>query len=95
MTLSDQRHSITELDQRNRAIYGLAQKRRQEILEDAKQYIDYGIKEGVFEQEQFIGMSDQELINFAQHEQARADWAADQVFEAQMEAKEQEEEYDK
>ncbi len=37
----------------------------------------------------------QELINFAQHEQARADWAADQVFEAQMEAKEQEEEYDK
>jgi hypothetical protein len=41
-------------------------------LEDAKQFINYNIKEGVYEAEDFDGMSDTELIAFADREDMRA-----------------------
>lgn len=42
-------------------------------LKEAKEYINYGIKEGIYESEQFEKMTDQQLINFSEKESARAD----------------------
>jgi hypothetical protein len=42
-------------------------------LDDAKSYIGYGIKEGYYEPEQFEGMTNRELIEFAEYEAGRAE----------------------
>jgi len=48
-------------------------------LEEAKSYISYGIKEGYFDESQFEGMSDKELIQFANEASYRADAYADSL----------------
>jgi len=45
-------------------------------LKEAKQYIGFGIKEGVWEAEQFEGWTDEQLIKFAQDEGDRGDYYA-------------------
>ena len=52
-------------------------------LEEAKHYINYGIKEGYFDEEQFEGMSDEELIAFATDASARGDNEAEAQLEQQ------------
>ena len=52
-------------------------------IEEAKEYINFGIKEGVYEPEQFEGMTDEWLIEFATREGDRGD--------AQAESQEEEE----
>jgi len=42
-------------------------------IEEARQYISYNIKEGVWDSEQFEGWTDGQLIEFAQREMVRAD----------------------
>jgi len=42
-------------------------------IKDAKAYINYGIKEGHFSPEDFEGMSDEEMIAFADKASAKAD----------------------
>ncbi len=48
--------------------------------EEANQFINYNIKEGVWSPEQFEKMSDKDLIKFAEYEMARGDaYADDQI----------------
>lgn len=47
-------------------------------LQDAMEFINYNIKEGVYEQEQFDDMTDEEIVVFARKEEARAEWMAEQ-----------------
>ena len=54
-------------------------------IEDAKAYINYGIKNGNYDAEQFEGMTDKELINFAFMEEMRADAAYDAWREQEAE----------
>lgn len=42
-------------------------------LEEAKEFINYNIKEGVYSPEDFEEMSDEELIEFAEYEEGKAD----------------------
>ncbi len=42
-------------------------------IDDAKAFIRYNIKEGVYEAEQFEGMTDEELIKFAENETDRGE----------------------
>lgn len=42
-------------------------------LEAARHYINFGINEGVYDPERFEGMTDQELVEFAEKEMDRAD----------------------
>jgi hypothetical protein len=58
-------------------------------LEEAKSYISYGIKEGYFDESQFEGMSDEELIKFADEASARGDAYADSLMENQREQEEE------
>ena len=50
-------------------------------LEFAKSYINYGIKEGYFDESQFEGMSNKKLIEFANDASARADAEADRAID--------------
>lgn len=52
-------------------------------LEDAKHYIHYCIKEGGLDAEKFIGMSDSELIEWAEKESDRGDAMAEAMSEEQ------------
>ena len=52
-----------------------------EHLKDALEFINYGIKEGFYSPEQFEGMTDQELIDFADKEEAKAEAWADSMKE--------------
>ena len=42
-------------------------------LEDAKNYISMGMQEGYFDQDQFVGMTDEELIDFSEYQGAKGD----------------------
>jgi len=42
-------------------------------LQQAKDYINYGIKEGSFSEDIFEGMTDGEIIGFAEDESGRAE----------------------
>ena len=42
-------------------------------LQEAKDYINYGIKEDIYDPEMFVDMTDAKLIKFAEHEIERAD----------------------
>lgn len=42
-------------------------------LEEAKSYINFGIKEGYYDPDKFEGWSDEEIIKFAEEEGARGD----------------------
>jgi len=46
-------------------------------LEDAIDYINYGIKEGYYDPDDFRDWTDKKLIEFAERESARADAAVD------------------
>lgn len=59
-------------------------------IQDAKDFIGYNIKEGVYDPEQFEGWADAQLIEFAEHEEGKAQWMADQAYEMQEEARQQE-----
>lgn len=48
-------------------------------LSDAEDYINYGIKEGYFDEDQFIGMSEDELIEFAEKAMEEAEWYYDSL----------------
>lgn len=48
-------------------------------IEEAQNYINYGIKEGIYDPDEFLGWSDEKIIKFAEAEQNRADaFAEDQ-----------------
>jgi hypothetical protein len=49
--------------------------------QNARDFINFNIKYGVYEQELFDGMTDEELINFVEYENARADLAIDDYKE--------------
>ena len=42
-------------------------------LEQANDYINYGIKEGFFDEDTFVGMSDEDKIKFANESAGRAE----------------------
>jgi|WetSurMetagenome_2_1015567.scaffolds.fasta_scaffold111706_4 hypothetical protein len=46
-------------------------------LQQAKDFINYNIKEGIYEAEDFKGMTNGELIGFAEDEDMRAELAFD------------------
>ena len=52
-------------------------------LEDAKNYIGYGIKNGSWDESQFDEMTDAEMIEFAEKEADRSDAAYDAYKENQ------------
>jgi len=52
---------------------------------EAKQYINYGIKEGHFSPEDFEGMGDKDLIAFADRADSAAELEADNSQEDAME----------
>ena len=47
-------------------------------LQAAKQYINYNIKEGVLNEDDWIDLPDEEFIKRAEYEEARADYYANQ-----------------
>ena len=42
-------------------------------ITEARDYINFNINEGIWSPEQFEGMTDFELVNFASYEMAKAD----------------------
>jgi hypothetical protein len=53
-------------------------------LKEAEEYINYGIKEGYFDEDMFIGMSDEDKIAFADEADARAEAEYDNYREAEV-----------
>lgn len=56
-------------------------------IQDAKEYISYCIKDGFAEAGEFKGMTNKELIEWAEYNAGRAENALDQQKEQEMEAK--------
>ena len=42
-------------------------------LQEAIDYINYGVKEGFFDEDTFINMSDEDIIKFANEQSGRAE----------------------
>ena len=47
------------------------------MLEEAKQFVSYNIKEGVFNEDEWVDLTDEEFIKKANYERDRADAYAD------------------
>lgn len=56
----------------------------QQQIDDAMFYIGYSIKEGYAEPEDFVGMSEQEMVEWALYAQDRAENYADQLNETEV-----------
>jgi hypothetical protein len=54
-------------------------------LQTAIDYINYGIKEGIYEEDILKGKTDEEIIKFANSEMARGDYEAEASYEEMIE----------
>jgi hypothetical protein len=50
-------------------------------LKDAKEYISFCIKEGIADEEEFVGMSNKKLIKWAEYNVRRGDYYSNQKEE--------------
>ena len=50
------------------------------MLEDAKQFVSYNIKEGVFSEDAWLDLSDEEFVAKANYERDKADAYADAMW---------------
>jgi hypothetical protein len=57
------------------------QQEKAKKLQWAKDFLSYNVKEGIYDPDYFDDMTDDEIINFAQHEMDLADYMVDSYME--------------